>query len=298
MRLVRSLDPVAQNTDRAMPACQADFSQSLQPARVSEQSLHSGKLLSALRTLQTIHLLFAVPSLSKGPTMLLTGSSRIASSSRIAPLTITIVLLAVLSSLTSDCQAQRRRFVLGQEVGRFLGVYHGPGYHCANPGQNSDYYNPYSDHNSRMTTGNYPLNRSQGGFSNFDTDSVPYRSYTNRDQNQHSVFESLPGQTLQPKFEPAVDRNRKKSDADFDSDFNSNSDLDFDPVEDFENESGSGSRTKSNVDSFSTLDDLDSKELAGENDGDFDALKSTFDDIQRGEANRPNPLGVGDDFLN
>ena len=220
-------------------------------------------------------------------------------SSRIVPLTIAIILFAVLSSLTSDCQAQRRRFVLGQEIHRFLGAYHGAGYHCANPGPNSDYYNPYSAHNSSLTAGNYPLNGLNGSSSNFDTDRVPHASYTNRDHKQHSVFESLPGQAVQPQFEPAVDRTqKKKSEADFDPDFNSNSDLDFDPFEDFENESGSGSRTKSNFDSLSTLDDLDAKELAGEDDGDFDSLKSTFDDIQRDEANRPNPLGVGDDFLN
>ncbi len=221
-------------------------------------------------------------------------------SSRIATLTIAIVLFAVLSSLTSDCQAQRRRFVPGQELGRFLGIGHGPGYHCANAGQNTDYYNPYSAHNSTLTASSYPENGYVRGYSSFESEMVPQASYTNRDQGQHSVFESLPGKTVQPRFEPAVDRTRKKRDAtDFDSDLDSDEELDFDADEDFDDESNFGSSSKSDFDSPSTLsnlDDLEGQDLVGESDGDFDSLKKSFDQIRRDESTPPSP-GVGDGFL-
>lgn len=258
-----------------MPASNADFSQSLRPTCRSGQSFHSGKLLSALRTLQTIHLLSAIPSLSKGPTMLVTRSSRISA------LTIAVILFAVLSSLTAECQAQRRRWIPGQEVHRFLGLYHGAGYHCSNPGQNTDYYNPYSAHNSTLTAGYDPYNGYGQGYSSFDTGGVPHSSYTSRDQGQHSVFESLPGQTVQPRFEPAVDRTRKKKDED---DFNLDSDdgSDFDPDEDFDDESEFGSSSRSEFDTPSTLDELEDfvEDSADGGDGDFDALKSNFDDLK------------------
>ena len=263
-----------------MPAGKADFSQSLRPACVREQSFHSGKLLSALRTLQTIHLLFAIPSLSKGPTMLVTRSSRIAT------LTISVVLFAVLSTLTSDCQAQRRRFVPGMEIHRFLGIYHGAGYHCAHAGQSTDYYNPYSAHNSRLIAGNAPYNGYGRGYPSFDAVTVPHSSYTSRDQSQHSVFEALPGQTVQPRFEPAEDRTQKqKDDAAFDPGLDVGNDSVFDPDEDFEDfdtESDFGSSSKSDFDSPSTLDEFDSfdaEDLAAEGEGDFDSLKSDFEDI-------------------
>ncbi len=223
-------------------------------------------------------------------------------SSRIATLTIAVVLFAVLSSLTSDCQAQRRRFVPGQELGRFLGIGHGAGYHCANAGQNTDYYNPYSAHNSMLTFSSYPDNGYIGGYSSFDSDTVPHASYTNRGQNQHSVFESLPGQTVQPRFEPAVDRTRKKrNEADFDPDLDSANELDFDPDEDFDDESDFGSSSKSDFDSPSILgglDDVKAQELAGEGDGDFDSLKSTFDELQRDESTSPKSIDDGEGFLN
>ena len=224
-------------------------------------------------------------------------------SSRIATLTIAVVLFAVLSSLASDCQAQRRRFVPGQELGRFLGIGHGAGYHCANPGQNTDYYNPYSAHNSMLTASSYPEQGYIGGYSSFESDVVPHASYTNRDPGQHSVFESLPGQAVQPRFEPAVDRTQKKrEEADFDGDVDADNDLDFDPDDDFEDESSFGSRSKSDFDSPSTLDNsaldntdgIGDQDLAGEGDGDFDSLKNSFDKIQRDEA---SSVDVGDGFL-
>jgi hypothetical protein len=208
--------------------------------------------------------------------MLVTGSSRI------AKLTIAVFLFAVLSSLTSQCQAQRRRFVPGQELGRFLGLGHGAGYHCANPGQNTDYYNPYSAHNSMLTAGNAPYYGHGGGYSNFQSDTIPHSSYTGRGQDSHSVFESLPGQTVQPIFEPAVDRTKKREE---EESFDSDSDLDFDSDDDFDDESNFGSTSKSDFDSPSRLDRLEDlgEDFADEGDGGFDSLKSDFDDIRGGD---------------
>ena len=219
-------------------------------------------------------------------------------STRITTLTIAVVLFAVLSSLTSECQAQRRRFVPGQELGRFLGVFQGPGFHCANPGQNTDYYNPYSAHNSQLIYPNEPQLNLNRGYSLFDADSVPHSSYTGRDNGQHSVFETLPGQTVQPIFEPAIDRTKKKrqdagfgSDSDFDtdSDFESDSDSDFESDDDFDSPS-----TLKTSDSFDA-EETESDDLASDNDGEFDMLKENFDDIQDKNELPPNPDAFEED---
>ena len=215
--------------------------------------------------------------------MLLTRSTRITS------LTIAVVLFAVLSSLTSECQAQRRRFTPGQEINRFLGVFQGAGYHCADAGQNTNYYNPYSAHNSMLTYPNEP-NRGMGqGYSLFNADAVPHSSYNSRDSGQHSVFESLPGQNVQPTFEPAVDRTKKtRQDTDFESNLDFDADSDFEAESDFE----------SGFDEPSTLkgsDKLDSDDLAAEDAGGFDTLKESFDDIQDENELPPNPDAFGED---
>lgn len=208
-------------------------------------------------------------------------------SSRLATLIIAVVLFAVLSSLASDCQAQRR-FVLGQEVNRFLGLWHGPGFHCNTPGQNTDYYNPYSAHNSVLTYHNDPYNR-YPGIRGFDSETVPHASYTSRGKDQHSVFESAPGQTVQPRFEPAVDRTKKKpQEADFDAD----SELDFDADEDL----GASSTSDFDPSILDELEDLDTEVLAGEGDGDFESLKNAFEDLQ-GDGSSSKGSGVGEGFL-
>ena len=223
--------------------------------------------------------------------MLLTRSTLIPS------LTLAVALFAVLSSLTSECQAQQRRFVPFQEINRFLGVFQGAGYHCANPGQNTDYYNPYSAHNSRLVYPNEPARGVGQGYMLFDADSVPHSSYTGRDQSQHSVFESLPGQTVQPNFEPAVDRTKKKQDTDFDSNLDFDADSDFEADSDFDSDFDEPSTLKTK-DSFDS-DEMESEDLASEGDGGFDTLKENFDDIQDKNELPPNPDAFGEDgFLN
>jgi len=162
-----------------------------------------------------------------------------------------------------------------------LGIGHGAGFHCANAGQNTDYYNPYSAHNSALTAGYDHYNGNYQGYASFDSDTVAHSSYTGRDQDQHSVFESLPGQTVQPKFEPAVDRTRKKKqEATFDPDFGFDNDSDFDEDEEFDEASEFGSTSKSDFDLPSKLDDYKAADLASEGEGGFDQLKSNFDDVQ------------------
>ena len=218
---------------------------------------------------------------------------------RLTTLTIAVVLFAVLSSLTTECQAQRRRFVPGQELGRFLGVFQGPGFHCNNPGQNTNYYNPYSAHNSRVIYPNEPR-RVGSGYSLFDADSVPHSSYTGRDSRQHSVFESLPGQSVQPSFEPAVDRTKKGGqDADSDSGLDFDADSDFDNDSDFESDSA----FDSDFDEPSTVKSsngsgskgTDSDDMASDDEGGFDTLKESFDDIQGENKLPPNPDAFGED---
>ena len=205
-------------------------------------------------------------------------------STRIATLTIAVVLFAVLLSLTSECQAQRRRFVPGQQTGRFLGVFQGPGYHCADAGQNTDYYNPYSAHNSKLIYPNAPQHGLQG-YSLFDADSVPHSNYTGRNNGQHSVFESLPGQSVQPLFEPAVDRTKKKRQA-AESDFDADSDFESD--NDFESGFDQPSALKAS-------DNSDDEELESDNDGGFDMLKENFDEIQSQNELPPNPDAFDED---
>ena len=167
-----------------------------------ELSLHDGKVVSALRASQTIHLLSAESCLSKGLTM------KQFSTTRLTSICFAIALFAGLSFLSNECQAQKRRFVLGQELGRFLGAGHGAGYHCNNPGQNTGYYNPYSAHNSQLSPTTYGYGQQRYWDSN--PHAIPHSSYTNRDPQQHSVFEELPGQSVRPSFEPAEDRVRKQ----------------------------------------------------------------------------------------
>lgn len=223
--------------------------------------------------------------------MLLTRSTCTAS------LIVAGVLCAMLFSPNSHCQAQHRRFVPGQELGRFLGFGHGAGYHCSNPGQNTDYYNPYSAHNSLLISANEPYNGIAQGYSNFDSTTVPHSSYTGQNQSQYSVFDSLPGQTVRPSFEPAVDRTQKKRAATtFEPDLDFETDADFESGSDFESDSDLDSA--SGFDSPSTLGEsnqFDGNEMTSDGDGGFDALKDSFDDVQADEEQSLKTDAFGED---
>jgi hypothetical protein len=204
---------------------------------------------------------------------------KISRSIRFVALSFAVVVFAALSMAPSQCQAQRRRFVLGQEIGRYLGAGTGAGYHCANPGQSTDYYNPYSDHNSMLISANQPYGDTGQRYPSFgfNNDSIPHSVYTGQDTSQYSTLDSLPGRTVEPTFEPATDRVRRESD-----DATFEPDLDFQSDREPESRSPAGSSRKSE-DPFD-VDAID------EDAGGFDALKETFDEIQDDAANR-----IGDD---
>ncbi len=209
--------------------------------------------------------------------MLLTSSTRFVIS------TVAVTLFAALAPLSPECDAQHRRLVFGQELGRFLGVGHGGGYHCANAGQNTGYYNPYTEHNSMLMSAYETGHRNITGYPALNTDAVDHGSYTGHDKKQHSVFESFPGRAVRPSFEPAVDRTQKKSEeATPDNDFDPDSD--FEPDNDFKSDSDFGS--DNDFDSPSKLDrmnELKPKAMADQDAG-FDALKDNFDDIQESKG--------------
>ena len=125
-----------------------------------------------------------------------------------ARLLFAVSFTALFACMTSESEshAQLFRRQAGQELGRFLGIGYGNGYHCRTPGPNTDYYNPYSYHNSHLVS-----HHQQG--SNFghrynatggmDQNYVPHAVYSGTGNDGYSVFESVPGQTLTPTFEPA-----------------------------------------------------------------------------------------------
>ena len=112
--------------------------------------------------------------------------------------------------IESESQAQLFSRTPGQEIGRFLGLGYGNGYHCRTPGPQADYYNPYSAHNSSLVSHGH----TGGGYSNMNTGyaigslggSIPHAVYTGTQPTSHSVFESLPGRTVTPSFEPVNKR--------------------------------------------------------------------------------------------
>lgn len=203
---------------------------------------------------------------------------KLSRSIRFAALSFAVVLFAALSLAPNQCQAQRRRFVLGQEIGRFLGAGTGAGYHCSNPGQSTGYYIPYSAHNSLLISANEPRRGIAEGFSGFDSNSVPHSVYTGHNKKQNATIESLPGQTVQPTFEPAVDRVRKNSE-----ETTFEPDLDFDADDDqFDDRPGLDRDS-----AFESNEPFDTDAM-DEDAGGFDALRETFDQIQDDDRLLPN----------
>lgn len=206
---------------------------------------------------------------------------KLSRSIRFAALSCAVVLFAALSITPQQCQAQRRRFVLGQEVGRFLGVGSGAGYHCANPGQSTGYYNPYTAHNSLLISAHEPNRSIAQGFSVFNSNAVPHSVYTGQNKNKYAPLEALPGRSVEPTFEPAVDRLRKNSDeATFEPDLDFNADAEDDA--DFD--------TDANFNSDSVLDGDEpfDTEAMDDDAGGFEALQENFDEIQDEDRLLPN----------
>ncbi len=106
----------------------------------------------------------------------------------------------------SESQAQYFRRPPGQELGRFLGLGYGNGYHCRTPGPHTDYYNPYSANNSYRVSRYQPAghyNNYHTGYANFGgNEAIPHSVYTGTQNDGYSVFEGLPGNIVTPSFEP------------------------------------------------------------------------------------------------
>lgn len=176
--------------------------------------------------------------------------------------------------IESESQAQYFRRPPGQEVGRFLGLGYGNGYHCRTPGPQADYYNPYSAHNSYLVS----RNQNVGRFSNMNTGyavggnfrgmggGIPHSVYTGTKPDDFSVFESLPGNTVTPTFEP-VNKQKSRFQRDLEErDFEDELDLD-----ETEEDNDFRSRLEDEQDSA-----IDHEEEDG---GDFDTLRENFDSL-------------------
>lgn len=109
-------------------------------------------------------------------------------------LLVSAVLLT--TAFSSESSAQWRRSGLqGQKRPlRVLGHGYSAGYHWRNPGPNSDYYNPYSAHNSLLMSNG----SQQGEFGFFPNYGQPRYSPTGEPN-----FETLPGNPIPGDFTPA-----------------------------------------------------------------------------------------------
>lgn len=92
---------------------------------------------------------------------------------RIAGFAFSVVLLATIFSSVSSAQ-------LGQKAFRWLGEGYGPGYNRCNPGPNSDYYNPYSAHNS-MLISRLPQFQNRS-----------FQSYSQNNLESRTVYQGVP----------------------------------------------------------------------------------------------------------
>lgn len=178
------------------------------------------------------------------------------------------------SLIESEAQAQRFRRPPGQEIGRFLGLGYGNGYHCRTPGPHTDYYNPYSAHNSYLIS----RNQTGGRYSNISTGyamggmngSISHSEYTATQSDGYSVFESLPGQTVSPSFEPVKKQKsrfqRDLEERDFEDELNLDED---DNAEDDDFRSRLGDEQDSAV----------NREQEEDESGAFESLKERFDSL-------------------
>ncbi len=117
---------------------------------------------------------------------------------RIFGFVLSIVMVATLFSSLSSAQQTRRPL-------RWLGQGISDGYHQCNPGPNSDYYNPYTAHNSMLISQNpgmygMPQRRVQEGPIQVG---VPFSVYAApAPVNSSRSFQSLPGVPIDNSFVP------------------------------------------------------------------------------------------------
>ncbi len=183
----------------------------------------------------------------------------------------------------SESQAQYFRRLPGQELGRFLGLGYGNGYHCRTPGPHTDYYNPYSANNSYLVSRNQPGGRygdfnagyAIGGRSN---EAIPHSVYTGTQADGYSVFESVPGTTVTPSFEPV-----NKSESQFGRDLEERDFEDELDLDEAAEDSDFRSRVRDEQDSAINRDQSD------DDSGAFDSLRENFENLDsEGSSIRDN----------
>ena len=109
----------------------------------------------------------------------------------------------LVTSLTSTSSAQWRGLRQpGQKVLRVLGAGYGPGYHWRTPGPNSDYYNPYSAHNSLLISEPGPSG-DFGAYSNNHAPAAgtPFSSHAPTSRGTTHLGD-LPGAPIDGTFQP------------------------------------------------------------------------------------------------
>ena len=144
------------------------------------------------------------------------------------PLLLAFLVTAVFA-IPSASEAQHLRSRQPLQAGfRWLGQGWSAGYHHNNPGPNTDYYNPYTAHNSYLISQQpgYQAAYHQYRNRNRPTDpGVPYSVYApTSDANRN--WNSGHGQSIQPTFVPVDDEDEDGEDeADDDNDFVADDDI-------------------------------------------------------------------------
>ena len=117
-----------------------------------------------------------------------------------------VMAVAVVALMTTDSFAQIRP---AQKALRFLGQGYGNGYHKCSPGPNSDYYNPYSAHNSFLVSQSPQYLNAQMRQSTMQRLSqgtfyrgIPYSVYAAPQSRNTNSFQHYPGQMIDNSFEP------------------------------------------------------------------------------------------------
>ena len=188
-------------------------------------------------------------------------------------LLIFVFSLALTGVETSSVEAQHLRSRQPFQAGfRWLGQGWSAGYHHQNPGPNSDYYNPYTAHNSML------ISRMPG----YQAGQRQYGYHTNAHGSSNSNYHSgsswgqVQGQSIQPTFVPVDDE---------DSDDEDN-DNDFDPDELPKVSSDPGEPGSIRVDEDS--EDADFEESSFDGDDAFDDIEA-----EAGSGSRSKPSGSG-----
>jgi hypothetical protein len=126
------------------------------------------------------------------------------------------VLLAVICLQTPTVDAQNLRSRQPLQLGfRWLGQGWSAGYHHQNPGPNTDYYNPYTAHNSMLISRMPGYQTGHGQYGHHS--GLPASAYSDYSHGS-SWDQGHAAQSIQPTFLP-VDDGDLDSDEDDDNDF-------------------------------------------------------------------------------